>query len=242
MSNGFNPLTQKLKRLAPLSAQDEQTLDGFVQNTKLFSPGDEIAFPGEQGQHLPVVIEGLVSRSRRVSGERRQITAFLLPGDMCDPHCFALNHGRHRLSAVGVSRVAMVATQDIEQAILGDSALGRGLWRSTQREGAIALEWVVMLGRLDAMARTAHLICELQARLEMVGLADSNTFEMPITQRLLADVLGLSVVHVNRTMRRLQNDGLLRMRHAVIEIADAARLRDLAEFDPAYLYWAAGKK
>lgn len=238
MSNGFNPLTEKLKRLARISATEEKSLDGLLASIRLFGPGDELTFAGDDAGSLPVVVEGLVTRVRRFDDNRQQITSFLLPGDMCDPNCFSSNHGRHILRAVASSRVAIVPASLIEDTASGGTNLARAFWRAAQLEGAIAREWLVMLGRQDAITRTAHLICELHKRLELVGLADQNRFEMPLTQRLLADVLGLSVVHLNRTMRRLQNDGLIRIRHALIEVLDVDRLHELAGFDPAYLYWS----
>ena len=114
--------------------------------------------------------------------------------------------------------------------------LTRLYWFSTNLDAAIHREWVLSLGRRSALSRTAHLFCELQARLELVDMADKSGYALPLNQTDLAECLGLTPVHVNRSLRRLREDGLVTFRGGRVDLHDLDGLKKVAEFDPAYLY------
>lgn len=103
---------------------------------------------------------------------------------------------------------------------------------------AVLRTWIVNLGRRDAYARVAHLVCELHARMTRIGMAKDEGFDLPLTQEQLADALGLTSVHVNRTLQRLRSEGILSILHHVLTINDAERLRAAAGFRPDYLHQA----
>src|SRR5690606_5159182 len=103
------------------------------------------------------------------------------------------------------------------------------------REESMLAEQVVRLGRRSAYERVAHIFIELFHRLRLVNAVDHHAFDLPLTQEILADTLGLSVVHMNRTLRRLRDDGLLRMKGDRVAIEDLDRLSQIAEFSPNYL-------
>jgi CRP-like cAMP-binding protein len=109
------------------------------------------------------------------------------------------------------------------------------LGRYRTRERTLLAEQIVRVGRRSAYERVAHLILELLHRLHLVHEADGRSYELPLTQEILGDALGLSLVHVNRTLRRLRKEGLIRMEGDVLIIDDLDRLMEIAEFDPAYL-------
>jgi CRP-like cAMP-binding protein len=110
------------------------------------------------------------------------------------------------------------------------------LWLSTMIDGAVQRERILSIGRRSAVARIAHLICELFARLEVVGLTDGDSFALPITQLDLADATGLTSVHVNRMLRQLRHEGMMTFRNGIAEIHDLPRLEQTAEFDRSYLF------
>jgi CRP-like cAMP-binding protein len=114
--------------------------------------------------------------------------------------------------------------------------LGRMLWFSTLLDAAIHREKILSIGRRSAMARIAHIFCELLVRLRIVGLADDKGFDLPLTQADLADVTGLTSVHVNRMLKKLRDEDLLTFRGGTVTIGDWDRLQRAAEFDPSYLH------
>ncbi len=113
--------------------------------------------------------------------------------------------------------------------------LGRMLWFSPLLDAAIHREKILSIGRRSALARIAHILCELLVRLRLVGLADETGYALPLTQADLADVTGLTSVHVNRMLKKLRDDDLLTFRSGIVTVGDWDRLQRVAEFDPTYL-------
>jgi CRP-like cAMP-binding protein len=113
--------------------------------------------------------------------------------------------------------------------------LALAFWRDGTADASIIAKWVGNLGRQDARARLAHLLCEFGIRMEQAGLGTRNSFELRITQEQMADALGLTPVHVNRTLQRLRAEGLVVCQAYRIEVDDWNALVDAAEFDPSYL-------
>jgi len=165
----------------------------------------------------------------------RQITALHVPGDFVDLHGMLLKTMDHSVIAQGSCDVGFVPHSAITAATRTNYHLCRLLWFSTIVDAAIQRAWITSLGRRAADKGLAHLICELYQRLELVGAASDQAFVFPITQAELGDVIGLSSVHVNRTLQSLRASHLLRWEHHRVTILDFAALSQLAEFDPTYL-------
>ena len=115
-------------------------------------------------------------------------------------------------------------------------AVGRALFVQALIEASMLREWVLNLGRRNAPARLAHVLCELAVRLEAQGLTDRFGYQFPMTQEQLADVTGLTPVHVNRTLHALETDGLIARSKRAVNVVDWARLRAAADFNDDYLH------
>ena len=102
-------------------------------------------------------------------------------------------------------------------------------------EAAMYAEHLIDVGRRSSVERVAHFLLELLMRLQAIGLADASSYRMPLTQELIADALGLSLQHVNRTLRQLREEGFLSIEGQRIVIRDVEALAALADFDRAYL-------
>lgn len=124
----------------------------------------------------------------------------------------------------------------IEKIAFTRPAIGRAMWYETLVDASISREWTLNVGRRDARARMAHLLCEFALRLEAADLGDHCNFELPLTQEQLADALGLTPVHVNRTIMALGEQGLISRTHRSVQVEDWARLMKAGDFDPAYLH------
>lgn len=110
-------------------------------------------------------------------------------------------------------------------------------WGSRDKaDAAIFREWMVGLGRRSAYARIAHLLCEMGQRLQVIGLAQNDSYDLPVTQTELADALGLTTVHVNRALQQLRHDGLIIVRGGTVTLSDPEGPKQAGEFDPAYLH------
>lgn len=192
-------------------------------------------------QHEPVhfstyLLEGLICRYMDDRDGLRQLVALHVAGDFVDLHGYPLRYLDHDLATITPCRVVTVPHDRLDRLMESRPHLAKLLWFSTLLDSAIHREWIFALGRLDAIGRVAHFFCETEAKLRAVGLSDGRRFSLPITQADLGEVCGITSVHMNRMLRDLREDGILRFSGGEAEIVDRAKLERMAEFDPAYLY------
>jgi CRP-like cAMP-binding protein len=199
--------------------------------------GHDVIREGDRPENVHVMLEGFACRYKMLPDGGRQIMAWLAPGDFCDLHIAILGHMDHGISALSDTRIAFVPQAEIDR-LTRDAAgaLNRAFWWSTLVDEGILREWLVGMGRRSADKQLAHLFCELLFRLRSVEVAKNGSFHFPITQDELADTLGISAVHVNRTLQQLRAEGLITLENKRLTVLDEARLTAFAEFDPNYLH------
>jgi CRP-like cAMP-binding protein len=182
------------------------------------------------------LMRGFMCRTIDNNQGDRQLVSIQVPGDFVDLHGYPLKALDHDVSTLTDVQVAAFRHTDLDALIAEEPALARKLWFSTLLDAAIHREWIFKLGRLPSHGRIAHFLCEAECRLRAVGVSDGVRFELPLTQADLAEVCGLTHVHVNRVLRDLREQGLVTLRGGVVEIHDGAGLSRLGEFAPSYLY------
>ncbi|WGD50043.1 Crp/Fnr family transcriptional regulator [Bradyrhizobium sp. CB1650] len=227
-------LIARLRTVAGLSERDQAKLESMPHSIKVLADGEYVVRQGDRPLSCTVVMKGLVSR-QRVVADRNQITSFYVPGDMPDLHTLHLPLVDHDLCSVGTSTIAAVPHSYLKYILADSAALTHAFWRETLIQAAIYREWVENLGSRQALPRLAHLVCEIAARLEIVGLLDDDRFHVPFTQQDVADACGLSVVHVNRMIQELRRRKLIEWEDQTIELRDRDQLEALADFRPSYL-------
>ena len=168
---------------------------------------------------------------------KRQIMAYLVPGDFCDLHVFILKEMDHSIATLSRCSVVKIPRQRILE-LTERPAIARAFWWAALVDEATLREWLVNIGARPAEQRVAHLLCELLVRLRVVGLADGGRYELPLTQKELGDTTGLSNVHVNRVLRRLRGEGLITFKDKHLVILDVERLKAFSGFTPNYLHLA----
>lgn len=230
------PLFRKLERLGPLSAEARRVLEDLPLPLRQVAAGRDLVGEGERPTHCQVLIEGFACRYKMSEDGKRQIVSFHIPGDMVDFTGLLLGEMDHGIAALTPLQVAPIPHATILDWTRSHPEIGHLLWRDTLIDAAIFREWVVNVGRRSAYARTAHLLCELVARLRAVGLARDYACELPITQVELADALGLSHVHVNRMIQELRGAGLIELGGRTLVVRDWDGLKGAGEFNPTYLY------
>ncbi len=226
----------RLRARHPVSAEEEAAIRAL--NGAVFDVRPHQTFI-EAGRRLDVsilILEGIVGRYRDMRSGQRQITELHVPGDFADLHSFTLKRLDHSLVALAPCRVLAVPHAQIETLMQDLPRLARLYWFSTNLDAAIHREWVTSMGCRDAISRLAQLFCELHVRLQLVGLADADGYPLRLTQGDLGDCVGLTSIHVNRSLRKLRELGLIAFRDGRVTFLDLAGARALAEFDPAYLY------
>ena len=230
-----HPLLVKLEQHTKLPDADRDLLGRMLADIRTFDGRRDIIRVGEDPEFVHLMVEGWSCRYSIVDDGRRQITAFLVPGDFCDVHIVMLGQMDHSIGALGRARVAFIS-KDLMAAVAERPSLTRALgWASLVDEGVLRA-WLVNIGRRNATQRVAHLVCELHARLLSVGMGSDDSFEMPLTQEDLGDALGLTPVHINRVLRLLRERGLMTFSNRTIVIQDVEALKREAGFDPRYLH------
>lgn len=230
-----DPLTRKLENFAPLSGDDRRLLADAVRQTRLVRARTDIIREGDKPDDVRLVLEGFACRYKILPDGKRHIMAYLVPGDLCDVHVFLLREMDHNIGTLSACRVVDVSRARILE-MLERPAIARALWWSALVDEATLREWLVNIGRRPAEQRLAHLMCELLMRLQTVGLANGNSYELPITQSDLAETMGLTLVHVNRVLQRLRGRGLITLKNQHLVINDAAALKQFSDFNPNYLH------
>ncbi|MDE4913962.1 Crp/Fnr family transcriptional regulator [Methylobacterium sp. 092160098-2] len=231
-----NPFVRKMERHVRLAPEDRAVLDGLGrQHVRHVAARQDIEGQQSDPSHTHLILDGWACRYKQFPDGRRAIVALLLPGDLCDPFVFRRAHMDHAIGALTSVTVARIAPDQLGDAIRGRPAVEECLWREMLATTALHREWIASVGRRSAIERLAHLFCELHLRLTRVGLADGMTLPMPVTQPDLADALGQTSVHINRTLKELRISGLVALRSRRLTIRDLDGLMERGLFDPAYL-------
>ncbi len=228
-------LIRNLNARDVLDADEIASLERLVKRERMVGVDEDIVKEGSRPNESTLLLDGIAARYRVLEDGKRQITALHVPGDFVDLHAFMLKTMDHGVVALSPCRVAAASHRDLTEVTQTSPHLTRMLWLSTVIDGAIHREWIVAMGRRSKKAHLAHLICELFTRLGIVGLVNHRSFHFPLSQAEAADVLGLSLVHLNKTLQGLRSDGLVRWEDGVITILDWDRLAEIAEFDTVYL-------
>jgi len=232
----IDKLLLKLRRRDDVSAEEEATLRGAIADVKDVA-ADVTIVRADMDLHVSnILIDGLMCRYKDLGNGERQITELHVPGDFVDLHSFPLKRLDHNVMSLVPCRFALVPHDRLHAITETQPHLTRLLWFMTALDAAIHREWQLSLGRRTSLARIAHLFCELQARLDVVGLTQGSSYRLPLTQVDLAECLGLTPIHVNRTLRELRSQGLVTFRSKLVSIDNYDGLKRIAEFNADYLY------
>ena len=227
---------RKLKARDVLSDAEEQAIRALFSEVREVRADRPVIRAGDELSVSLLLLEGLLCRYKDLSDGSRQISALHVPGDFADLHGFTLKRLDHSILALTRCRLAVAPHDRLTALTREHPHLARVYWFSTNLDAAIHREWMLSLGRRTSLSRVAHFFCELQVRLELVGLADETGYDLNLTQTDVAECLGLTPVHVNRTLKVLRERGLIEFRGGRVAIGDLQALRQVGEFDPAYLY------
>ncbi|MGD0190577.1 MAG: Crp/Fnr family transcriptional regulator [Rhizomicrobium sp.] len=227
-------LPRRLERFADLSAAELSLLESLPAKTEEFFGGTELVAEGQCLDAPRLLLSGWACRFRLLPDGRRQIFEFTLPGDLYGlclrPQAIALT------TAIALTPVRIADASALAEAIFmrpdEHPGLTAALHSTASLEEAYLLNQLMRVGRQTAYERTAHLILELHERLSVVGIAGDTTVPIPLTQEILADALGLSVVHLNRTLQQLRRDQLIEFRGGQMRLLQPDRLREIADFKP----------
>ena len=177
----------------------------------------------------------MTARYKMLPDGQRQIVSFGIAGDFCNAQALVSPTLDFGVCTLSTCRLAVLAPGELGDVVGRYPPLALALWRESVAEAAVEREWLLNLGRRPALDRMAHMLCEVAWRTDNAGLSRDNSYHFPLTQTEIADALGLSTVHVNRTLQELRSRGVVRFNQGVLTIVRPGALRALAGFDARYL-------
>lgn len=231
------PMVRKLEYWATFTKSDREALLALPYKVKTIEPKGMIAREGDAAAHACVICSGFVYRHKVVADGARQIVSLHMTGDLVDLQSALLHSVDHNVQALTRSEVALVPRDALRRIATEHPAIGEAMWHDTLVDGSICREWIANVGRRDARTRLAHLLCEFALRLAATGIGGEGSRELPMTQEQLGDCTGLTPVHVNRMLKALSDDGLIRQSKRAVAILDWQGLTLAGDFQSAYLHF-----
>ncbi len=231
-----NPFVQRLEGLACLGEADVRTLEDLCKNPRDVGSKRYIFRESSGASSFPVIISGWAARHQILRNGGRQITRLMLPGDAYYFDATPDSPLHEEVITLSSCRFVQIPHACMERAIKACAPISTAMRNYGCMENAILSSMVVNIGRRDALERMAYLICELHLRLEMIdGAVRDDEFAFPLTQDDMADVLGLTPVHINRKLQQLRQNDIISLRSKRMKILDLPKLRQIAGFNSAYL-------
>lgn len=233
-------LEQWLKRLTLRSALDAAACDAILNlpgRAETIPANRDFVGMGQMMDHSCLVAAGLAGRFGQTRDGQRQITALHIAGDMADLHSAVLPRAASALQSIGEVRIVRIPHAALKAVAEAFPALGEAFWRDCTVDSSVLSQWAVVNARLSALGRLAHLLCELACRQAVATSTSADiAYDLPMTQQHMADVTGLTSVHVNRMLRQLREAGLADVGGRRAVILDWAGLCRAGEFEPTYLH------
>ena len=230
-----NPLVMKFEHAAVLNDDDRAKLHVLCRSPQRVKKRATIIQAGDRPEDVHLILRGFACRMKYLPSGRRQIMALLIPGDFCDLNAGFLDAMDYNIVMLSPGMIVNVSQAAVEE-LRSHPRIMPALWWAALVDEAISREWLVNMGQREADQRIAHLICEIYMRLALVGLVDDNAFNMSITQEEIGEMVGLSTVHVNRTVQYLRAEGFITWKAPNMVIHDLPRFKEFADFQDDYLH------
>ena len=228
---------KRLGQYVTLDNEEWAPFDALDQQEQVYLAGDDIVRAGDEIRHVFIVMEGWAIRYRLLEDGRRQIVNFMLPGDVFDLQSLADLKADHSLTAITECQMLVIESNVFVDMLQRSASLASAFWWSAVQEESILREQIVRIGRRSARERIGHLLLELQRRFVGATGMDVERLTVPLTRADIADALGLTPVHVSRTMSAMRRADLITEgRGGEITIVDRTKLARLSHFDTDYLH------
>jgi CRP-like cAMP-binding protein len=229
-------LVRNLELRSPLAAEDREAVLSLPYTLRTLEPSTYTIREADAPVHCAVLVSGFAYRQKLTGNGDRQIVALHIPGDALDFQNLFLDVSDHSIQMLTRGEVAVLNISDLQALARERAAIGHAILVKILVEASIFREWVLNVGRRDARMRVAHILCELGVRLDSEALSQDYAYDLPMTQEQLADAVGLTPVHVNRTLKSLETDGLIVRSKRSISFPDWQRLRSVGDFNERYLH------
>lgn len=234
-------LCKHLSSIGELPEEDASALVRVKGEVRTLEKGKDILSVGDVPHFSVVVLKGFLCRHSWKRDGTRQIHSFYMMTDAPSLETLHIDYMDNSLAAVVQSTVGIIPHPEMFRVMAECPRIQSLLWRETLVQAAVFREWLTRNSTLPAHSAMSHLFCEIFVRAEAAGLLVANSCEMPTTQEVLANALGLTAVHVNRTLQLLRESGLVDLKNGRLYVHDFDQLAEIAEFDPQYLHLRPGR-
>jgi CRP-like cAMP-binding protein len=235
VSRAEHPLSLRLSRIMELGAQDLGLLERVIQTEQLVKKRKDLVVVGNAFRNLCFVRDGYAIRYRLLRNGKRQILNVILPGDVIGLPVSFFDRSIYSVVAVSDLTCNICSLEAYVRLCCEQPWFVLALSWLAAYEAAIYAEHIVDLGRRTPIERLAHFLLEVHARLRAIGRAEETRFDLPFSQEVMADVLGLSVPHLNRVMQQLRMERLITSHSRLVELTNIAGLQTLAHYQPLVL-------
>lgn len=231
-----SPLATRLLAICNLSQAEHDWIESLETQATEVPSEVQVVEAGMPHRGVGIVVDGWGVKSKMLSDGRRQILDFLQPGSLAGLESAVFDVADHTVETITKCRMAWLDAHELVSLVPERPRLGAAILWTLHRDYSVLGERLLSVGQRTAYERLGHLLIELCYRLDSRGLATGSTYSLPINQNLLADALGLSVVHVSRTLSKLREDGLIDLTRSRVDILDLERLEETCEFTDLYLH------
>lgn len=238
----MSSFVRKLEHFCSFSDEERAALDSLSDFPVVVGARHDIIREGDNPTGVNLIVSGYAVRYKALADGRRQILGYFVPGDICDLRVFVLKRMDHSIATLTQAEIKTIPEKRVVEVIDRFPRIMRALWWATLVEESITREWLLSMGQRTALERFAHLFCEIYHRADAVGLTDGSSVVLPLRQSDLAEMTGLSVVHVNRVLQQLRKNGLVKFDGRMLTIVNLKQLEEIALFDPLYLHMSENRQ
>lgn len=228
-------IVKHFQHYADISIAEQELLDSLEKSPEEYSKNSYLWTQGDPSEEFYSVKKGWAYSFRDMEDGARQVLDVYVPGDIIGLRDFGFQRRVSGLKLLTDSVLCAFPKARLTEVFAESLLLCNIFFMIASRDQAILVERLVNLGRRSAREKLAHFLVEMARRLEKTNIKVANHLHLPLTQTLLADALGLSVVHVNRTFHELKEEKLVDAPNSGIMLLDIEGLKKVARFDPSYL-------
>lgn len=232
---GAANLVRKLTSVSRLSDEEQRVLRDLPMTVTQLRPDQDIVREGDKPSRSCLLLEGFATTYKITNDGRRQIMAFHIPGTVPDLQSMLLAVLDASIDTIVPCTVGFIEHRSLLAICERYPGIMQALWRETLVDSAIFREWMLGLGQRDAYTRMAHFFCEHHLRMRSIGRCKDGECDLPVSQSLLGEILGISTVHVNRTLQELRRDGVVGFGAGRLLVPDLTLLLERSGLQPAYL-------
>jgi CRP-like cAMP-binding protein len=226
---------RRLQARSKLTFVEQQAIRQLNYTTARLPARRDFVLPGQRVEYVSLIADGVAARFDLLRNGRRAIGELFVRGDVCDLTSLVAPRAGWGLTSLSPVQILHIPHRSLRALMQAHPEIAAAFWRDCAADAGVLAKWVGNMGRKNAKARIAHLLCEMAIRVEATGFGTRMRYDLNITQDQIADAMGLTGMHVNRTLNVLREEGVADVHSHVVEVINWDRLAYIADFDETFL-------